>query len=374
MRHGTHQASKAYLSQAGLGILGGLLGKQSGGTARILNAIGGFGLNAVFLKFSRDDEYEADRVGAQMMAKAGYDPVAMATFFALLRSEQGRNPGKLEQFFSSHPAPADREARIRQLAANLGSSGRTTVLGGFDTMKSNLRSVAPPTSQQVVTVFSGRDTLVTGPFPVQVQPPSTQFRRFSHSTGFFTIDYPTNWTAYPSGYAVSMAPDGGVVTANDGREVMLYGVIVNHYAPFNGTETRRSLSLQRNYTPFEDRTAPRGTLEDATDDLIGTILESNPYLRSQDLRAQPEVIDGAAGYSVLLTGRSPVTGAEERVTVYTRSLPDGHVIYALGIAPGADHTGFSTAFTRMIRSLAVNDASAHRATRTSDGRLGSNDR
>ena len=78
LRHGTHQASKAYLGQAGLGILGGLLGKNGDNTAQIVNAVGGLGLNAVFLKFSRDAEYQADQVGAQIMAGAGYNPVAMA--------------------------------------------------------------------------------------------------------------------------------------------------------------------------------------------------------------------------------------------------------------------------------------------------------
>ena len=46
LRHGTHQASKAYLGQAGLGILGGLLGKNGGNTSQIVNAVGGLGLNA----------------------------------------------------------------------------------------------------------------------------------------------------------------------------------------------------------------------------------------------------------------------------------------------------------------------------------------
>ena len=119
LRHGTHQASKAYLGQAGLGILGGLLGKNGQNTSQIVNAVGGLGLNAVFLQFSRDAEYQADRLGAEIMAGAGYNPTAMASFFELLRSEQGRDPGKVDRFFSSHPPPADREARIREQARNL---------------------------------------------------------------------------------------------------------------------------------------------------------------------------------------------------------------------------------------------------------------
>ena len=55
LRHGTHEASKAYGAQAGLGILGGLLGRgKSGTTQQIIQAVGGLGLNAVFMKFSRE--------------------------------------------------------------------------------------------------------------------------------------------------------------------------------------------------------------------------------------------------------------------------------------------------------------------------------
>jgi beta-barrel assembly-enhancing protease len=120
LRHGTSQASKAYLGQAGLGLLGGLIGKDDRSTEQRIAALGGFGLNALFLKFSRSAEEQADVTGAQMMAAAGYDPADMVKFFDILASEQNRNPSKVEQFFSSHPAPANRAARIREEIA-LGS-------------------------------------------------------------------------------------------------------------------------------------------------------------------------------------------------------------------------------------------------------------
>jgi beta-barrel assembly-enhancing protease len=139
LRHGTHQASKAYAAQAGLGILGGLLGRGGNGrTGQIVEAVGGLGLNAVFLKFSRNDEHEADLVGVRMMQRAGYDTSAMASFFELLRQQQARDPGKLEQFFSSHPAPADRAARIRAEAERLGPPERRRESSGFALMQDEL--------------------------------------------------------------------------------------------------------------------------------------------------------------------------------------------------------------------------------------------
>ena len=273
LRHGTHQASKAYLGQAGLGILGGLLGKNGGNTSQIVNAVGGLGLNAVFLKFGRDAEYQADQLGAQIMAGAGYDPVAMADFFGLLRSEQGRDPGKVERFFSDHPPSADREARIRDQAGSL-RLARSQDVGGFDRMRADLRRLSPARSRvaQVWEAPRNQDSRnpASGQFDVRVDQPSSRFQRFEQPNGFFTIDHPDNWRAYASdsGFAASFAPDGGVVDTGNGQQAMLYGVIVNHYAPFEGYTDRQQESQQRNYAPFEDTNWSRGSLEDATDDLV----------------------------------------------------------------------------------------------------------
>ena len=56
LRHGTNQASKAYLTKAGIGILGGILGAGGGAAGTVIQAVGGLGMNALFLKFSRTAE------------------------------------------------------------------------------------------------------------------------------------------------------------------------------------------------------------------------------------------------------------------------------------------------------------------------------
>lgn len=366
LRHGTHQASKAYLTKGGLGLLGGLLGKPTGSSGQIINAIGGVGLNAVFMKFSRDDEYQADQVGAQMMVRAGYDPVAMATLFEVLTMQQGREPGKLEQFFSSHPPASDRGVRIRRLASTLGT-GSTQVVGNFAALQTRLNRLgnAPP---QVIgsTAPAVIDDGTVQPVTVAVEPPSARFARFSHPNGFFTIDYPNNWRAYSTGLAASIAPEGGVASRSTGVQTLHYGVIVNHYAPFEGESDRWSASLQRSYAPFEDRTnPPRAFLEDATDDLVRTVMRANSYLQAEAGSARSETIDGAAGFSVVLSGRSPVTGADEQVTVFTRGLPDGHVVYAIAVAPAREAAALDPTFRRMVQSLRINDEAAHRATTVS---------
>src|SRR4029079_17800783 len=74
-RHGTSQASKAYGAQIGVGLLGQLLGGRDQRLGIGEQLIGQLGLSALFMKFSRNAESEADRVGAQMMSRAGYDPM-----------------------------------------------------------------------------------------------------------------------------------------------------------------------------------------------------------------------------------------------------------------------------------------------------------
>ena len=185
---------------------------------------------------------------------------------------------------------------------------------------------------------------------MKVERPSSRFERFEQRNGLFTIEHPDNWRAYASdsGYAVSIAPEGGVVETANGQEAMLYGVIVNHYAPFDDTDRRR------------------GSLEDATDDLVRQIIRSNSYLRARDDSQRAEEIDGESALSVVLSGRSPVTGEEERVTIFTRSLPDDHVIYALWIVPGRDYDSLARTFAQMMRTLRVNDDAVHRGARTLD--------
>jgi predicted Zn-dependent protease len=136
-RHGTEQLTKAYGVQAGAGLLAQILAGRDGRLGVPEQVVGSLGLNALMMKFSRDAENEADRVGAQTMARAGYDPMAMATFFDLLQQQRGRNPNAVAQFFSSHPSPANRSANIRRIAQTTGR-GRTARVGNLRAVQARL--------------------------------------------------------------------------------------------------------------------------------------------------------------------------------------------------------------------------------------------
>lgn len=68
--------------------------------------------NLVNMKFGREDELESDRWGVKLMAEAGYDPHAMIRVMEVLRDAGGG--GGTPEFFSTHPNPENRIAKIQE--------------------------------------------------------------------------------------------------------------------------------------------------------------------------------------------------------------------------------------------------------------------
>ena len=78
-----------------------------------------FGLGTLLLRYSRDFEKQADLLGAQIMAKAGYDPRALAHMFETIAREAKSSGGGAPQWMSSHPDPGNRTQYITQEARSL---------------------------------------------------------------------------------------------------------------------------------------------------------------------------------------------------------------------------------------------------------------
>lgn len=121
-RHAAEQMTKGTFANLGLGLLGAFLGDGRGAQLAQLGA--GFAANATMMKFSRDHEREADLRALRYMKSAGYDPRGMVEFLRVLRHRQGRDPGSVQTFFSSHPAPAERVRRLQEEANRLAGGRR----------------------------------------------------------------------------------------------------------------------------------------------------------------------------------------------------------------------------------------------------------
>jgi predicted Zn-dependent protease len=138
-RHAADQLTKGLVANGLLGLLGAVLGNDTSARAAQIAAqavAGGY-----MLKFSRDDEREADRVGARIMRQAGWDSREMIAFMEILRRQQGRDPSSVEVFLSSHPGPGERANLLR--AELGGASGGRRDSDQFRQMRARLARMPP---------------------------------------------------------------------------------------------------------------------------------------------------------------------------------------------------------------------------------------
>ena len=126
-QHRNDEKTKHLLTQVG-GILAGVAAaKSGGGDAAAVAIMGAQTLSAnQAASFSRSQEREADRVGMQIMAKAGYDVNAMPTFFATLDQQNPVKPNAfIPSFVLSHPLTAERLSEARDRARNYNNTTNT---------------------------------------------------------------------------------------------------------------------------------------------------------------------------------------------------------------------------------------------------------
>ena len=158
-RHGTKQATKGEMMQlATIPLM--LLGPGGWAGYGIYQALQ-LAIPLSYLKFSRDDEKEADFLGLQYMYKAGYDPNAYVTFFERIQADEKRRPGTIPKFFSTHPPTPDRIAAAqKEIARILPEKDEYIVTTSeFDQVRARLRNVM--FSRKVQDNGPGKPTLRT---------------------------------------------------------------------------------------------------------------------------------------------------------------------------------------------------------------------
>lgn len=329
LRHGTAQATKATKYEMGT-IAGAVLGAIVGGRTGSIIAQGTqFGLGTAFLRFSREYERQADIEGAQIMARAGYDPREMANMFKTIEAQGG--PGG-PQWLSDHPNPGDRYAYITREAQALHVENAVRDSGGFRSVQARLRQMSPaPSTEQATRNGGGRDRgrdgggrPVGGPISGNVQRPASGFRTYTEGN-LFRIGVPSNWRELPGNSSVTFAPDGAYGTAGE-QSVFTHGVEVG---------------LSRNESH---------DLQTATDELIQGLAQSNPRLR-QASGYNRAGVGNRDGLSITLGNVSDATGENERVKVFTTLLQDGTLFYMIGVAPDQEFGTYEPVFRKVAASI-----------------------
>ncbi|MDL2357052.1 MAG: M48 family metallopeptidase [Pseudomonadota bacterium] len=107
--HGREQAVKGTVTQLASRLGGAALSAWLGIDPRLTDSLAQQGGQLAVLKFSRDDEREADLVGLDLAARAGYDPRAGVALWQKMGALNARQP---IAFLSTHPSGADRIAQI----------------------------------------------------------------------------------------------------------------------------------------------------------------------------------------------------------------------------------------------------------------------
>lgn len=179
-----------------------------------------------------------------------------------------------------------------------------------------------------------------GTVAVHAPAPSPFFERFVQSDGTLAVQYPANWRAYEDEDGVSFAPEGGIADLGGGRRALLYGLIVGQYDA-------------------------SGSVEEAAAGLVGQVLATHPYLRPRGGASRPQDA-GDGTLAMTMSGRSALTGEEEWVTVTTRRLQDGRIVYAFAIVPGPQYDQSAETFAQMVRTVATPDERVRSAARVSE--------
>jgi Zn-dependent protease with chaperone function len=336
LRHGTAQATKASnpLNQIlGIGaILGGaVLAGQTGAE------LGQAAFGAYFLRFSRDAETQADTLGAQIMARAGYDPNDLANMFKTIEAQGGGSGGP--DWLSDHPNPSNRYKNIENEAKILRVSGDPIKNSpAFEQTKRKLQSMPRARSMaeiekegKVYNNNNGGGSTTTSPaingvYKDKVAAPSSKYKTYKNSN-FITMSVPNNWTEMsdPSDGSIYFSPEGAY-----GKDGITRGTLLGMFSPKNRT------------------------LASAHEEYVSSILSGNTYLQKQG-SSYSSTTGGRSGMATKLMGTSPVTGKSEVVMVYSVMLSNGSLLYLAGVSPETELTSYNRAFNFMRSSMQIND-------------------
>jgi hypothetical protein len=355
MQHSAKQAGKAQTTSMIAGIasavLGGTVGGMAGGLVGQLGQMGiQMGAQGLMMKYSRNDESQADAVGAVILYKAGYNPQSMVDFFKTMGAQAGAAPPEL---FSSHPNPGNRQEAIAKQISAWPAEKYTTDSKAFDAAHQHATQVKTYTAQEIQAgaksgqwvatnrkngaTFNpgGESSLATAPAPTNAGPVSLQSvlpsqHMVADNLGPMKIHRPENWKVTmpeQQGQFVTIAPHAGVTHQGVG-----YGVLLNGVAPSQGQQM---------------------SIDDLTAQLIQQMQQSNQL--QQMGKMQPITVGGIQGRSVFLQSPSPFPDSNgqpqnERDWLVTVPQQNGSVIFMIFAAPESDFTHFQPTYQAMLKS------------------------
>ena len=336
LRHGTANATKAQNPWLQLGQVAGQLGgAMVGGAAGSYIAQGSqFGLGTLMLRYGRDYEKQADLLGVQIMAAAGYDPRGLARMFETIEKEsKASGGGGTPQWMSSHPNPGNRTQYINKEAEALTIAPKGDQ-SEFVAVKTAFNALAPAVSMAELAKARQRPTgqaAAAQPTGIPGQPvpaPSSEFKNIAGGK-VFQVSVPSNWNALSSSNSIKVAPENG------------YGELNGQTMFTHGMEFGVARSTTRD-------------LGEATKVWLNAVAQNNPELRLAGKQETGQISQRTA-IATPLSNPSPL-GGQERIVVYTTFLADGTLFYILTLVPEADAGTYLPVFQKVVSSIRLTDA------------------
>ena len=326
LRHATAQATKQgswknQLGTIGLIIGGAVLAGQTGAQ------LGALGAAAWQTKYSREYETQSDILGSQIMANAGYDPRDLANMFQTIAGEGG---GRGPEWLSSHPDPGNRYQKINNEARYLQvSSDPIKITAGFEAAQARLRRMPPARTMAEIQRSQQSEQPTENPmsggrYSNNVPAPSRGQKTYSGGN-WLQMKVPSNWREFGNQSGVSFAPDGAY-----GDDGITHGVML-------GIHRGQNNNLSRD-----------------TQELVDGLLQANTYLRRQR-NARSTRMGGRSALVTTLSGRSPIYGGTEIVTIYTTRLRNGETFYMATVTPQDQSASYNTTFRNVVNSVRLND-------------------
>jgi len=330
LRHGTANATKAQNPWLQLGQIAGMIGGEmvGGGLGGLIQQGTGFGLGTLMLRYSRDFEKQADILGTQIMARAGYDPRDLARMFETIEKRSG---GGGPQWLSSHPNPGNRTAYINQEASLL-KLGPQPDQSQFNRVRSRFSSQPPAKSMAEVERNAPSSESPNAPSvgtPGRPVPrPSTRYVEIVGGN-VFRASAPDNWTKLAEKSSIKVVPENG------------YGEMSGQSVFTHGVEFGVAQSSSRD-------------LSEATRTFLASITRNNPDLRASGDQ-QTTRISGRNALHQPLVNPSPL-GGQERITLTTVFLAEGTLFYYLTVVPERDASAFAPTFKKVFDSIRLTGA------------------
>jgi Zn-dependent protease with chaperone function len=331
LRHGTANATKAQNPWLQLGQIAGQVGGAmvGGNTGALIAEGSGFGLGTLMLRYGRDYEKQADLLGAQIMAKAGYDPRDLAHMFETI---SGESKGGAPQWLSSHPNPGNRTQYITKEAEALKIEGKADT-SGFPIARKQFAGL-PPAMTMAELAKRGPGGSGSGSAPAEsvgtpgkpVPAPSAQMRTIN--AGIFNASVPSNWKNLQSDSTIKVVPENG------------YGEMKGQTVFTHGIE-------------FGVAKASSRDLKEATSTWLKAVAQGNPELKQADDPKYVKISDRTA-LGVPLVNPSPL-GGQEVILLFTTFLSSGELFYYLAVAPEADMKTYQPVFVKIAQSIKITD-------------------